>query len=159
MNPTDTILLIAVALLFLYGFYDQFIMDCWKGKTHLKVRLKNRGRLDTVIFIVLIGVLVYQSGINPITLYLLIMLGILCGYMAFLRTPVLLLKDNGLFFANLYIPYTRISAINLSEDGVLVIDLNNGKRLLVYVIDLDDLPKILQFFIDSGRTQRPATTK
>lgn len=79
--------------------------------------------------------------------------------MAFLRTPVLLLKDNGLFFANLYIPYTRISAINLSEDGVLVIDLNNGKRLLVYVIDLDDLPKILQFFIDSGRIQRPATTK
>ena len=67
MNPTDTILLIAVALLFLYGFYDQFIMDCWKGKTHLKVRLKNRGRLDTVIFIVLIGVLVYQSGINLYT--------------------------------------------------------------------------------------------
>ncbi|WP_267963783.1 DUF986 family protein [Testudinibacter sp. TR-2022] len=157
INLTDGILLCAVILFFVYGFYDQFVMNRWKGKTQLKVRLQNRGRLDAVIFIALIGLLVYQSGITPITLYLLIILAILCGYTAFLRNPVLLLKENGFFYANFYLPYERIAAINLSEDGVLVIDLHNRKRLLIYVVDVDDLPKILQFFIDSGRVQRPAS--
>ncbi|WP_163361449.1 DUF986 family protein, partial [Enterobacter hormaechei] len=41
-----------------------------------------------------------------------------------------------------------IKAMNLSEDGILAIDLEQ-RRLLVQVTHLDDLEKIYQFFVDN----------
>uniref|UniRef100_UPI0011E7E1C0 DUF986 family protein n=1 Tax=Serratia marcescens TaxID=615 RepID=UPI0011E7E1C0 len=50
-------------------------------------------------------------------------------------------KQKGFFFANVWIDYTRIKEMNLSEDGVLVMQLEQ-RRLLVRVRNIDDLERI-----------------
>ena len=69
-------------------------------------------------------------------------------WLFWVRAPKLLLKEHGFFFANVFITWDRISAINLSEDGVLVITLEN-RRLLIYVRKLDDLETIYKFMLES----------
>ncbi|XPE47067.1 DUF986 family protein [Shigella flexneri] len=46
-----------------------------------------------------------------------------------IRGPKLLFKPNGFFFANAWIKYNRIRRDKLSEDGVLVMQLNNAAFL------------------------------
>ncbi|MNV96677.1 hypothetical protein D3C71_1917080 [compost metagenome] len=60
----------------------------------------------------------------------------------------MLFKAQGFFYANAFIEYNRIKAMNLSEDGILVIDLER-RRLLIQVTQLDDLEKIYHFFVEN----------
>jgi uncharacterized membrane protein YobD (UPF0266 family) len=73
---------------------------------------------------------------------------LLAIYISWIRKPKLLLKSEGLFFANIWVSYDRIQAMNLSEDGVLVIQLER-RRLLIRVRNIDDLERIYKIMITS----------
>ncbi|MEH0832741.1 DUF986 family protein [Pectobacterium cacticida] len=151
MTITDITLVVLIALALSYAVYDEFIMDKRKGKTRLLVPLKRVNRLDTLIFIGLVGILIYQNVINNgavITTYLLISLAFMACYLAYIRRPKLIFKSTGFFYANTFICYSRIKNMNLSEDGVLAIDLER-RRLLIQVNQLDDLEKIYNFMIEN----------
>lgn len=65
-----------------------------------------------------------------------------------IRTPRIIFKQRGFFFANVWIEYNRIKEMNLSEDGVLVMQLEQ-RRLLIRVRNIDDLEKIYKLLIEN----------
>jgi len=147
MSVTDIALVIFTLLLLLYAIYDEFIMSALQGKTQLKVNLKRRSQLDCIIFIVLLAILLYNNIAahgSIVTNYLLIGLALIAFYISFIRWPKLLFKETGFFYTNVFIRYDRVQSINLSEDGILVIQLEQ-RRLLVRVNQLDDLERIYKF--------------
>ena len=145
-------LLAGILLFFAFAIYDQIGMDRLKGKTRLKVRLEKRAKSDALIFIGLILLLIYQTqsninpNPNPTTLFLLALLIILSIYAAFIRSPMLVLKENGFFYGNWYFTYATIHQINLAEKNLLVVDLKNGKRLLMQLTNEHDREQVVQFF-------------
>ncbi|MGC6377672.1 DUF986 family protein [Bisgaard Taxon 45] len=141
-------LLVGIVLFFMYAVYDQFGMQRWKGKCIYQIKLKKQAQKDGIIFIVLIILLIYQTraAISLFTLYLLITLILLKIYAAFIRTPVLLLKEKGFFFGNIYFQYANIHQLHLAENNILVIDMNSGKRLLVHLLTDEDRERVIQFF-------------
>ncbi|AWX14335.1 hypothetical protein CEP49_07170 [Mergibacter septicus] len=148
------ILFLIILFFFGYAFYDQFLMEKLKGKTCLKVRLYQRNKLEGTVLIALLGVAVYQSypdELMPFYLFLLASFGVLVIYQFFIRCPVLILKPKGFFFANLYVSYDRINAINISENGFLQFVLKNGRALPIYIQAVDDIVKVLNFFVEIGR--------
>lgn len=151
MTLTDIVLILFIILLLSWAIYDEFIIDKRHGKTLLCVTLLHRNRIDGAIFIFLIGILVYNNTTaqgTAITTWLLCALMLLAIYIAWIRKPKLLLKSQGLFFANAWVNYNRIQAINLSEDGVLVIQLEH-RRLLIRVRNIDDLESIYNVMINN----------
>ncbi|HGM5489801.1 TPA: DUF986 family protein [Serratia fonticola] len=151
MSLTDSVILIFIVLMLAYALYDEFGMNLLKGKTLLKVQLKRSNRLDCLIFVGLVAILIYQNVTSqgaPITTYLLISLALIALYISYIRWPKMLFKATGFFYANAFIDYRRIKAMNLSEDGFLVIDLEQ-RRLLIQVTHLDDLEKIYHFFLEN----------
>lgn len=144
----NILLFLGILLFLLYSVYDQFGMDTLKGKTLLKVKLVKQSKTDSLILIALIVLIIYQSlgGISSLTLYLLVSFILLIIYGAFIRSPVLVLKEKGFFFGNLYFEYTAIHQINLAEENILVIDLKRGKRLLVRIVEQQDRERVVQFF-------------
>ncbi|ROR14794.1 DUF986 family protein [Erwinia sp. JUb26] len=151
MQLTDYLILLFIVLILLYAIYDELIMPRLNGPTRLKILLQRRTKLDSMIFIGLLAILLYQNlrvqG-PQVTTLLLLALGAMAVWLFWIRAPKLLLKEHGFFFANVFITWDRISAINLSEDGVLVITLEN-RRLLIYVRRLDDLETIYKFMLES----------
>jgi uncharacterized membrane protein YobD (UPF0266 family) len=149
MSLTDLAILLFIVLLLLYAIYDQWIMPRRHGKTHLRVALQRRSKIDSLIFIGLIMILIYnnvtQHG-SVITTTLLMALILVAVYLFWIRSPQLILKSAGLFFANAWINYDRIKSMNLSEDGVLVIELEQ-RRLLIRVKKLDDLERIYKTMV------------
>lgn len=151
MFLTDYFIVLFIALILLYAIYDEWIMDRLHGPTRLKVLLQRRNKIDSLIFIGLLVILIYKnvSDSGPqLTTLLLMALSALAVWLFWIRAPKLLLKQAGFFYANVFIRWERISAINLSEDGVLVIALEN-RRLLIHVRQLDDLEKIYQVMLES----------
>jgi uncharacterized membrane protein YobD (UPF0266 family) len=151
MSLTDAVLLIFIVLMLLYAMYDEFGMNLLKGKTLLKVPLKRSNRLDCLIFVGLLAILIYRNVTTqgaPLTTYLLISLALVAVYISYIRWPKLLFKSQGFFYANAFIEYSRIRAMNLSEDGILVIDLEQ-RRLLIQVTKLDDLERIYHFLVEN----------
>lgn len=151
MFVTDYLIALFILLILLYSIYDELIMPRLKGQTRLKILLKRRNKIDSVIFIGLLAILLYQNlhvGGPQLTSLLLLALGGLAAWLFWIRSPKLLFKDEGFFYANVFIHYRRISAINLSEDGVLVISLEN-RRLLIHVRRLDDLETIYKFMLEA----------
>lgn len=151
MSLTDGVLLVFIVLMLLYALYDEFGMNLLKGKTLLKVQLKRSNRLDCLIFVGLLAILIYRNVTTqgaPLTTYLLISLALIAVYISYIRWPKVLFKSQGFFYANAFIEYSRIKAMNLSEDGILVIDLEQ-RRLLIQVTQLDDLEKIYHFFVEN----------
>ncbi len=69
-------------------------------------------------------------------------------YIFWIRTPRIIFKQRGFFFANVWIEYNRIKEMNLSEDGVLVMQLEQ-RRLLIRVRNIDDLEKIYKLLIEN----------
>ena len=67
-------------------------------------------------------------------------------YLFWIRSPKLIFKKHGFFFANVWIEYNRIKEMNLSEDGVLVMQLEQ-RRLLIRVKNIDDLEKIYKLLV------------
>ena len=150
MTLTDVVLLVFIVLLLAWSIYDEFIMDKLKGKTLLKITLLRRNRIDSTIFVGLVAILIYNNVTThgtPLTTWLLSALALLAIYISWIRQPKLLFKTEGFFFANVWILYSRIKEMNLSEDGVLVIQLEQ-RRLLIRVKNIDDLEKIYKLMID-----------
>ncbi|WP_158784872.1 DUF986 family protein [Pantoea sp. BAV 3049] len=150
MSLTDYVIVLFITLFLLYAIYDELIMDRLHGKTGLKVLLKRRNKLDSLIFVGLIAILLYQNLNNhgpQITTTLLLALAFVSLYLFWIRLPKLLLKANGFYYANIFIAWSRIKSMNLSEDGILVIELEN-RRLLIHVRKLDDLESIYQFMVE-----------
>ncbi|NBI13815.1 DUF986 family protein [[Haemophilus] felis] len=148
---TNIILLLGILLAFAYAIYDQVIMDRHHGKTQLAVVLKRQGGVDMWISIGLIVLTIaqgVQAGIRPLTLFLLVFCILLAVYIAFIRTPRLLLKAHGFFFGNLFFDYQQIRQLNVAEGQILVIDLHNGRRLLVRIEQAQDLDNVVNFFGD-----------
>ncbi len=150
MTVTDIALIIFIFLLLAYAVYDEIIMGQTRGKTLLSVNLQRRNKLDAVIFIGLLAILLYNNIYaqgSHLTTYLLVSLALIAFYISFVRLPKMLFKTSGFYYANIFITYDRIKAMNLSEDGILVIQLEQ-KRLLVRVKEMDDLENIYKFMVN-----------
>lgn len=150
MSLTDYVIVLFITLLLLYAIYDELITDRLNGKTGLKVLLQRRNKLDSLIFVGLIALLLYQNVHNhgpQITTTLLLVLIFVSLYLFWFRRPKLLFKAGGFYYANIFIAYRRIKSMNLSEDGILVIELEK-RRLLIHVRKLDDLENIYQFMVE-----------
>ncbi|WOC02409.1 DUF986 family protein [Providencia sp. PROV024] len=150
MTFNDAILAIIILLMLVYAIYDEFIQHLLKGKTLLKINLKRKHRIDAIIFIVLICIVIYTNIVrhgNLLTTYLLLVTIFMSIYLAFIRTPKLFFKQTGFYFANTFILYERIKTMNLSEDGILIIGLEQ-KKIYIKVSHLDDLQRICEFLIN-----------
>lgn len=150
MTLNDVVLAIIILIMLVYAIYDEFIQGTLKGKTLLKVNLKRKHRVDAIIFIVLICIVIYTNIVrhgNLLTTYLLMITIFMAIYLAFIRRPKVFFKQTGFYFANAFILYERIKTMNLSEDGILMIGLEQ-KKIHIQVNHLDDLQKIYDFFIN-----------
>src|SRR5690606_6395811 len=121
MTVTDLVLVLFIVALLAYAIYDQFIMPRRNGPTLLAVPLLRRGRVDSVIFVGLVAILIYNNVTShgaQITTWLLCALALMGFYIFWVRAPRIIFKQKGFFFANVWIEYNRIKEMNLSEDGV-----------------------------------------
>lgn len=148
MTLTEGLLLGCIVVVLAYAIYLEWILPRRNGKTLLRVNLLRKGRADSLIFIVLLGIVIYQHYTGrgaPLTLYLLTFLLISVCYISFIRRPVLLFKPEGFYYGNLFIAYTRIRRLHLSEEGVLFIHLEQRKLPIhvQYIGDLDNIKNIL----------------
>ncbi|MEJ8323041.1 DUF986 family protein [Kosakonia sacchari] len=144
MTITDIVLVLFIAALLAFAIYDEFIMPRRMDTTLLAVPLLRRSRTDGAIFVGLLAILIYNNTANggsSLTMWLLFALALLGIYLFWIRAPKIIFKRRGFFFANAWIEYSRIKEMNLSEDGVLVMQLEQ-RRLLIRVRNIDDLEKI-----------------
>ncbi|MFS2225569.1 DUF986 family protein [Pantoea sp. B65] len=151
MSLTDYLIIALLALFLLYAIYDEFLMERRRGEIRLKVLLQRRNKLDSLIFIGLIAILIYHNVMAQgaqITTVLLMVLAFLAIYTFWIRRPKLIFKSQGFFYANVWIDYSRIKGMNLSEDGVLVMQLEH-RQLLIHVKELDDLERIYKTLIEN----------
>ena len=149
MTVTDIVLVLFIVALLAYAFYDEFIMPRRNGETLLAVPLLRRGRVDAFIFAGLLAILIYNNVMSQgalLTTWLLCVLALMAFYLFWIRAPKIIFKKHGFFFANIWIEYNRIKEMNLSEDGVLVMQLEQ-RRLLVRVKNIDDLEKIYKIMV------------
>ncbi|EPN4911713.1 DUF986 family protein [Enterobacter cloacae] len=149
MTVTDTVLVLFIVALLAYAIYDEFIMPRRHDETLLTLPLLRRGRIDAFIFAGLVVILIYNNVTSHgaiLTTWLLCALALMAIYLFWIRSPKLIFKKHGFFFANVWIEYNRIKEMNLSEDGVLVMQLEQ-RRLLIRVKNIDDLEKIFKLLI------------
>ncbi|MFC3190801.1 DUF986 family protein [Pseudocitrobacter faecalis] len=151
MTITDWVLVFFIIALLAFAIYDQFIMPRRHGATLLSIPLLRRNRIDGAIFVGLIAILIYNNINNngaQITTWLLSSLALMGLYLFWIRSPKIIFKSAGFFFANIWIEYPRVKQMNLSEDGVLVMQLEQ-RRLLVRVKNIDDLERISRLLLSS----------
>ena len=149
MTVTDIVLVLFIVALLAYAIYDEFIMPHRHGETLLSLPLLRRGRVDAFIFAGLIVILIYNNVTSHgaiLTTWLLCALALMAIYLFWIRSPKIIFKKHGFFFANVWIEYNRIKEMNLSEDGVLVMQLEQ-RRLLIRVKNIDDLEKIYNLLL------------
>ncbi|WMU71136.1 DUF986 family protein [Enterobacter bugandensis] len=149
MTVTDIVLVLFIVALLAYAIYDEFIMPRRNGETLLTLHLLRRGRIDAFIFAGLVVILIYNNVTSHgaiLTTWLLCALALMAIYLFWIRSPKLIFKKQGFFFANVWIEYNRIKEMNLSEDGVLVMQLEQ-RRLLIRVKNIDDLEKIYALLV------------
>ncbi|QDY42135.1 DUF986 family protein [Candidatus Pantoea soli] len=151
MSLTDILLALLTAGLLLFAIYDDAILPRRRGPTRLRVALRRRHLIDSGIFIVLLLILLWnniQQHGTPLTTTLLMVLCFMAVWLFWLRSPQLLMKNEGMFFAGVWIDYRRIQSMNLSEDGILAMQLEQ-RRLLIAVQQLDDLEKIYHTLVEA----------
>ncbi|HCD5429120.1 TPA: DUF986 domain-containing protein, partial [Enterobacter bugandensis] len=130
MTVTDIVLVLFIVALLAYAIYDEFIMPRRNGETLLTLPLLRRGRIDAFIFAGLVVILIYNNVTSHgaiLTTWLLCALALMAIYLFWIRSPKLIFKKQGFFFANVWIEYNRIKEMNLSEDGVLVMQLEQRR--------------------------------
>ena len=149
MTVTDIVLVLFIVALLAYAIYDEFIMPRRHGEMLLTLPLLRRGRVDAFIFAGLVAILIYNNVTSHgaiLTTWLLCALALMAIYLFWIRVPKIIFKSRGFFFANVWIEYNRIKEMNLSEDGVLVMQLEQ-RRLLIRVKNIDDLEKIYKLLL------------
>ncbi len=148
-DATNIFLFAANILTVLYILYNDAVIPLWKGKTVLGVKLRSRGRWDGYIFVGIIVLLFVSNTFfreGPffhfctawdygcvIHLYLLLPQFESCFQR--IRT----------FLCPVILPLCKIERMNLSEDGVLVIE-TNRQRLMLFARSEKDLEKMLAVF-------------
>ncbi|WP_337012671.1 DUF986 family protein [Pantoea sp. AS142] len=151
MSSTDALIVLCIAALLLFAVYDEAILPRRRGPTRLQVALRRRHKIDGLIFIVLLLILLWNNITHhgpQLTTSLLMVLSFLSFWLFWLRKPTLLMKSEGFFYAGVWIDYRRIQGMNLSEDGILVIQLEQ-RRLLLAVQQLDDLERIFNTLVEA----------
>ncbi|MBD2795100.1 DUF986 domain-containing protein [Xenorhabdus sp. 18] len=151
MGLHDIVLTVLIVFMLAFAIYDEFIINQLKGKTLLNIKLKRKQRIDALIFIILIAIVIYNnitSHGSQFTTYLLSFTILVTLYLGYIRSPKLIFKKDGFYYANRFFSYESIKAMNLSEDGILMMDLAPHK-IYLSVTNLDDLEKIYQFLINN----------
>ncbi|MCP1204716.1 DUF986 family protein [Pantoea sp. B550] len=151
MSLTDALIACCVAVLMGFAVYHEAILPRRHGPTRLRVTLRRQHKLDSLIFIGLLLILLWNNVSHhgpQLTTSLLMVLSFMAFWLFWLRKPTLLMKNEGLFYAGVWIDYRRIQGMNLSEDGILVIQLEQ-RRLLIAVQQLDDLERIYNTLVDA----------
>lgn len=151
MSLTDALIACCIATLMGFAVYHEAILPRLHGPTRLRVTLCRQHKLDSLIFIGLLLILLWNNVSHhgpQLTTSLLMVLSFLAFWLFWLRKPTLLMKNTGLFYAGVWIDYRRIQGMNLSEDGILVIQLEQ-RRLLIAVQQLDDLERIYNTLVDA----------
>jgi len=151
MSLTDALIACCIAALMGFAVYHEAILPRRHGPTPLRVTLRRQHKLDSLIFIGLLLILLWNNVSHhgpQLTTSLLMVLSFLAFWLFWLRKPTLLMKNEGLFYAGVWIDYRRIQGMNLSEDGILVIQLEQ-RRLLIAVQQLDDLERIYNTLVEA----------
>ncbi|MFB6325405.1 hypothetical protein HA42_00355 [Pantoea deleyi] len=151
MSLTDALIALCIAALLLFAIYDEAILPRRRGPTRLRVTLRRQHKIDSLIFIGLLLILLWNNLSHqgsPLTTSLLMVLSFLAFWLFWLRRPTLLMKNTGLFYAGVWVDYRRIQGMNLSEDGILVVQLEQ-RRLLIAVQQLDDLERIYHTLVEA----------
>ncbi|KLU16320.1 MULTISPECIES: DUF986 family protein [Xenorhabdus] len=151
MSLNDIVLIVLIVFMLAFAIYDEFIINQLKGKTLLNIKLKRKQRIDALIFIILIAIIIYNNVTlhgSQFTTYLLTFIILVTLYLGYIRSPKLIFKKQGFYYANRFFSYESINAMNLSEDGILMMDLEQNK-IYVSVTKLDDLEKIYQFLVNN----------
>ncbi|MBF2598828.1 DUF986 family protein [Listeria seeligeri] len=148
-DATNIFLFVANILTLLYILYNDAVIPLWKGKSVLTVKLRSRGRWDGYLFVGIIALLFvsnafFREGPFPTSVLLAIM-GVLFIYICFFRSSRAVFKETGIFYALLFFPYDKIERMNLSEDGILVIE-TSRQRLMLFAKSEKDLEKMLAVF-------------
>lgn len=151
MSLTDALIALCIVALLLFAIYDEAILPRRRGPTRLRVTLRRQHKIDSLIFIGLLLILLWNNLSHqgsPLTTSLLMVLSFLAFWLFWLRRPTLLMKNTGLFYAGVWVDYRRIQGMNLSEDGILVVQLEQ-RRLLIAVQQLDDLERIYHTLVEA----------
>ena len=144
---TTVVLWLFVLGYILFLTYDIYIQNKRFGTTLVAVRLRRR-LIDAIFFSTIItGGLYYEISnnkniFNIIGLTLLLVLALTHG----LHYPKWRLKKDGFTAGGRYWRYEAINAMQLSEDGVLVLTLQNGQNIILPVARIEDLEKAAAFF-------------
>ena len=130
-----------------YLAYDIGVQSRRGGQTLTAVRLRRRAADAVFLAVIIAAGLYYETtheqnpaNISALALLLLLVLG--AGF----RYPKWRLKKDGFTAGGRYWPYRAISAMRLSEDGVLVLTLESGQNLILPVARIDDLEHAAAFF-------------
>ncbi|VYU77321.1 DUF986 domain-containing protein [Metakosakonia massiliensis] len=149
MSLTDSLLVVFIAALLAYAIYDELILPRLRGETLLALPLLRRSRTDAAIFVGLLVILIYNNANNQgsaLTTWLLCALALLAIYLFWVRVPKIIFKSGGFYYYSAWIEYNRIKEMNLSEDGILVVQLER-RRLLIRVRNIDDLERIYKVMV------------
>ncbi|MET1247259.1 DUF986 family protein [Sporolactobacillus sp. STCC-11] len=84
---------------------------------------------------------------NTVMNIVLILLILALLYNTFIKTPCVRFKSDGFFYGLSYTKYDQVKKMNLSEDGVLVVD-TNRRRMLLYARKIEDLEKVLHVLVE-----------
>lgn len=147
MNFTTLILWLLVSGYAAFLTYDTFIQDKRGGKTLVAVRLRRR-LADALFFCAIIAAaLYYEATSGKNTANIAALSALMAAVLAHgLRYPKWRLKKEGFTAGGRYWAYDAIAAMRLSEDGVLLVTLQNAHRILLPVARIDDLEKAAAFF-------------
>ncbi len=111
MTLTDGLIALCIAALLLFALYDEAILPRRKGQTRLRVALRRRHKTDSLIFIGLLVILLWNNVTHQgpqLTTTLLMVLCFLAFGLFWLHRPTLLMKNEGLFYARVWVDYARI---------------------------------------------------
>ena len=151
MSLTDAVIACFIVALMGFAVYHEAVLPRRHGPTRLRFALRRQHKADSLIFIGLLLILLWNNVSHhgpQLTTSLLMVLSFLAFWLFWLRKPTLLMKSEGLFYAGVWIDYRRIQGMNLSEDGILVIQLEQ-RRLLIAVQQLDDLERIYNTLVEA----------
>jgi uncharacterized membrane protein YobD (UPF0266 family) len=137
--------------MFAYILYDDLLVQLLKGKTVLSLRLKKRNYIDQLVLAALLAIIFIANTLkgenNTVMTSVLILLILTLLYNTFIKTPCVRFKSDGFFYGLSYIKYNQVKKVNLSEDGILVID-TNRRRILLYARTIEDLENVLHVFVE-----------
>ena len=152
MLTTLTLCLIDLAYA-AFLIYDSRVQAQRFGKTQVAVRLRRR-LADAVFLNLIVAAALYHEismrhTVNSLALGGFFLLVLIHG----LRYPKWRLKKDGFTAGGRYWPYDAIAAMQLSEDGVLVLTLTNGQPVVLPVARIEDLEAAAAFFTGAEALQ------